>query len=130
MIRDAKLCRFCKTNPATDVHHILYPKDFNNDCLANVVSCCKKCHDIQNGKLVSKQEVLHAESNAILKAAKNGTPVKDATLYCTLSPCIDCSKLIIQAGIVRVVYNEVFKRDNGAIEFLSKFIKVEKIDDI
>jgi dCMP deaminase len=78
--------------------------------------------------LVTKDEVLHAESNAILKAAKMGTLTENSTMYCTLSPCKDCAKLILQSGIKRVVYLELFSRDNGSVEFLKQFIEVEKYE--
>jgi dCMP deaminase len=86
------------------------------------------CEDNVDGKLVSKLEVLHAESNCILKAAKMGLSTDGATMYLTLSPCKDCSKLILQAGVKRVVYLELFYRDNGSVEFLKQFIKVEKYE--
>lgn len=79
-------------------------------------------------KLVTKDEVIHAESNAILKAAKMGVSTQGTTMYCTLSPCKDCSKLILQAGVERVVYLELFSRDNGSVEFLNQFISVEKYE--
>ena len=74
---------------------------------------------------VTKDEVIHAEMNAILKAAKSGNAVDGSTLYLSLSPCKICCKLIIQSGIKRVVYLEEY-RDLSPIEFLSKFIEVEK----
>ena len=77
-------------------------------------------------KLVSKVDILHSESNAILKAAKMGISINNSTIYCTLSPCRECSKLILQSGIKKVVFSEVFKRNNGAIEFLKQFIEVEQ----
>jgi dCMP deaminase len=61
--------------------------------------------------------VLHAEANAITKVAKSTNNAKDSTLYITLSPCKDCCKLILQAGIKRLVYKEEYK-DNTAIAFL------------
>jgi dCMP deaminase len=61
--------------------------------------------------------VLHAEANAILKVAKSTNNCKDATLYLTLSPCRDCSKLILQAGIRRVVFLDKYK-DTEGIDFL------------
>lgn len=61
--------------------------------------------------------VLHAEANAILKVAKSTNNCKGATLYLTLSPCKDCSKLVLQAGISRVVYEMDYK-DTAGIEFL------------
>ena len=61
--------------------------------------------------------VLHAEANAILKVAKSTNNCKDATLYLTHSPCKDCSKLILQSGIVRIVFNEEYK-DLSGLDFL------------
>jgi dCMP deaminase len=63
--------------------------------------------------------VLHAEANAITKIACSNNNSKDATLYVTASPCIECAKLIIQAGIRRVVYSEKYRLSNG-IELLEK----------
>ena len=90
-------------------------------------NCCEETID---GKLVSKSEVLHAESNAILKATKMGFSTDGATMYVTLSPCKDCAKLIIQAGIKKVVYSELFYRDNGSVEFLKQFIDIEEYGEI
>jgi dCMP deaminase len=67
----------------------------------------------------TKWYVLHAEANAILKVASSTQSCKGATLYITMSPCKECSKLIHQAGIIRVVYLEGYK-DNSGIEFLEK----------
>lgn len=61
--------------------------------------------------------VLHAEANAILKLAASTQSAKDATLYLTLSPCRDCSKLAVQAGIKKVVYMDDYS-DNAGISFL------------
>lgn len=74
--------------------------------------------------------VLHAEANAILKVAKSTQSADGATLYITLSPCKECSKLIIQAGIKRVVYNVKYK-DTSGIEFLAEYgISVHHIEDL
>jgi dCMP deaminase len=67
----------------------------------------------------TKWEVLHAEANAILKVASSTQSAKNATLYITLSPCTQCSKLIHQAGIKRVVYANTYKDDAG-LKFLEK----------
>jgi len=83
--------------------------------------------DLGNYRLTTKSEVIHAESNAILKAAKNGTSVDGATLYLTLSPCIDCSKLILQSGIKRVVYLNDYRNLDG-VNFIKQFIQVDKYD--
>lgn len=74
--------------------------------------------------------VLHAEANAILKVAKSTHNCNGGTLYLTLSPCKDCSKLILQAGITRVVYNKDYK-DSSGISFLrSSGIEVLLIEDL
>jgi len=74
--------------------------------------------------------VLHAEANAILKVAKSTNNCKDATLYLTLSPCKDCSKLILQAGIKRVVFIHAYK-DTAGIDFLKESgIEVAQIEEI
>ena len=67
----------------------------------------------------TKAYVLHAEANAITKVAKSGNSSDGATLYVTASPCIECAKLIIQAGIRRVVYSELYRCYDG-IELLQK----------
>jgi len=67
----------------------------------------------------TKWEVLHAEANAILKVAASTQSCKNATLYITLSPCTQCSKLIHQAGIKRVVYARDYK-DTSGLDFLAK----------
>lgn len=67
----------------------------------------------------TKWYVLHAEANAILKVARSTQSCEGATLYITLSPCKECSKLIHQSGITRVVYQESYK-DTSGIEFLEK----------
>jgi dCMP deaminase len=68
---------------------------------------------------ITKWEVLHAEANAILKVASSTQSAKDSTLYITLSPCTECSKLIHQAGIKRVVYAKAY-RDPSGLDFLEK----------
>lgn len=74
--------------------------------------------------------VLHAEANAILKVAKSTNNCKDATLYLTHSPCKDCSKLILQSGITRVVFKEKYK-DISGLDFLTDAgIKIDHIENI
>ena len=69
---------------------------------------------------------LHAEENAILYAAKNGSQLEGTTLYCTLSPCISCARLIFQSGIKKVYFHSSYARYKGlpvdeGVEFLRKF---------
>ncbi|MDR0894407.1 MAG: dCMP deaminase family protein [Prevotellaceae bacterium] len=68
------------------------------------------CED-ENG--LTKPYVLHAEANAITKIARSGNSSDGATLYVTAAPCLECSKLIIQAGIKRVVYSEPYRLEDG-----------------
>jgi len=74
------------------------------------------CEDDNN---TTHPYVLHAEANAITKIARSSNSSDGATLYVTASPCIECSKLIIQAGIKRVVYSEKYRLEDG-IELLRK----------
>ncbi len=68
------------------------------------------CEDEDNK---TKPYVLHAEANAITKVARSGNSSDGATLYVTSSPCLECSKLIIQAGITRVVFSENYRVEDG-----------------
>lgn len=73
--------------------------------------------------------VLHAEANAILKVAKSTHNCADATLYLTLSPCKDCSKLVIQSGIKRLVFMQAYK-DQSGVDFLREAgIDIVQIED-
>jgi dCMP deaminase len=87
-------------------------------------NCCEE----EDG--LTKWYVLHAEANAILKVARSTQSCEGATLYITLSPCKDCSKLIHQSGIKRVVYHEEYK-DCCGIDFLRKAgVEVDLITDL
>ncbi|MBR1538843.1 MAG: dCMP deaminase family protein [Bacteroidales bacterium] len=83
------------------------------------------CED-ENG--VTKPYVLHAEANAITKVAKSNNSSEGATLYITDSPCVECAKLIIQAGIVRVVYSREYRITDGADLLRRAGVRVEKIE--
>lgn len=83
------------------------------------------CED-ENG--VTKPYVLHAEANAITKVAKSGNSSEDSTLYVTASPCLECSKLIIQAGIKRVVYKDAYRLQDGPDLLKKASIEVEQVD--
>ena len=74
------------------------------------------CEDENNG---TKPYVLHAEANAITKVARSNNSSNGATLYVTSSPCIECAKLIIQAGIIRVVYSDAYRLSDG-VELLER----------
>lgn len=125
------------------------PKGFDNAC-ENEVKCdvdwdditsldggesiCttydKDCNKCPHHYLVTKPEVLHAEANAITKVAKSNYSSDGSTLYVTLSPCFECSKLIIQSGIKRVVYKDIYRNTDG-LELLKKAgVEVEQIKDL
>ena len=70
-------------------------------------------------RLVTKDEVLHAESNAIAKVSGSTESSEGATLFVTTAPCIHCAKMIFQSGIKNVYYRDSY-RDNAGIEFLEK----------
>ena len=66
----------------------------------------------------TRKEVIHSEANALMKLAKNGGGSNGATIYCTHSPCWDCAKLLLQAGITRIVYSHCY--DEGSVLFLKE----------
>ena len=87
-------------------------------------NCCEDEEEL------TKWYVLHAEANAILKVARSTQSCENATLYITLSPCKECSKLIHQSGIKRVVYKKGY-RDNSGLEFLQKAgIEIVQIENL
>ncbi|MBB4808023.1 dCMP deaminase [Chryseobacterium defluvii] len=87
----------------------------------------ENCCEDEEGK--THWYVLHAEANAILKLAASTQSAKGATLYLTLSPCKECSKLILQAGITRLVYINEYSDDDG-ISFLKNHnIEIEQISE-
>ncbi len=83
------------------------------------------CEDEANK---TKPYVLHAEANAITKVAKSGNSSDGATLYVTSSPCLECSKLIIQAGIKRVVFTESYRLEDGINLLKRAGIDVEQVE--
>jgi dCMP deaminase len=85
------------------------PTDWENTCEV----------ELEDGSLKTKQEVLHAETNAIAKVARSTVSSEGATLFCTHAPCIDCAKLIYQAGIETVYYKETYRSEDG-LNFLRK----------
>lgn len=78
-----------------------------------------RCEDIdsETGEYVTRPDVVHAELNCILKAAREGVSVLQSTVYVTLAPCLSCSAMLVQAGIKRLVYAENY-RDTRGIELL------------
>jgi dCMP deaminase len=89
-------------------------KDSNQMCKCNLIEPCG----------IS----IHAEANAIAYSARNGISLDGTTIYCTHNPCLKCSELIIQAGIIRVVFVEHFRDANGIQLLIANEIEVTKYD--
>src|SRR5512139_1499408 len=83
------------------------------------IGCLRAKMNISSGERHELCRGLHAEQNAIIQSALHGISVRDATLYCTNQPCIICSKMIINAGITRIVYKDGY-RDTMAEESLKE----------
>ncbi len=98
------------------------PSGWDNDCETEVWNV----HD-GSSELKTRPEVLHAESNAVSKMARSTVSANGADMFITHSPCIDCAKMIFQAGVSRVFYSEDY-RSRAGVEFLQKSgVVVEKI---
>lgn len=107
------------------------PAGWDNNCEDELVEYVSSGYGMamrEEKYLKTKPEVLHAEMNALMKLAKSSGSGKDATLFITHAPCIECAKGMYQAGITEVYYEEDY-RDTIGIDFLKKCgIKIEKID--
>jgi len=120
---------YCKRKQvgAIIVKDAIIISDGYNGTPAGFDNCCEN----ESGE--THWYVLHAEANAILKVARSTNNCKGATLYLTHSPCKDCSKLVLQSGIERLVYQEAYK-DTSGIDFLRsaglEVVKIENIDDV
>lgn len=122
------------------------PSGFDNNCeddwcdkFDKQTELCRKncdfakdneCTDCGYWRLKTKKIVLHAEPNAITKCAKSNHSTKGATMYVTLSPCIDCAKLIVQSEIKRLVYLEDYDKSEG-VNFLEKAgVVIDKLSEV
>lgn len=102
-----------------------------DSCTKGKDGTCKGClfsEQSTSYTLITKPEVLHAESNAISKCAKWNSSTDGATCYVTLSPCVECSKLMIQSGIKRVVYKDIYRNLEGISMLKSAGVLTEQID--
>lgn len=94
-----------------------------NDTPRGMPNCgdggCPRCGSkAKSGTLLDTCLCLHAEQNVIIQAAYHGVAIAGATLYCTHHPCLTCAKMIVNAGVVRVVYDEPYDEDSVAISLL------------
>jgi dCMP deaminase len=111
-------CVIVRDNRIISIGYNGMPSGWDNNCEYEL-----------NHELKTKDEVLHAEANAITKVAKSTEQTEGAVLYSTCAPCIDCAKLIHQSGITRVVYGHNYKSQEG-LTFLQKCgILVETTDE-
>lgn len=85
-----------------------------SNCAYDLGYCQRKQLGFKSGEALHLCRATHAEANAIIKAAYHGVSTKGTTLYCTHQPCNDCSKLLINAGIIRVVYLHPYPSTEGA----------------
>lgn len=95
---------------------------------------CKHCLrqelNIPSGKNQELCVAAHAEQNAIVQAARHGISIEGATLYCTTKPCITCAKMIVNAGIKRIVFKEDYNKELDELtKFILQNIIVDKIED-
>lgn len=104
------------------------PSGFDNNCEEE---CCKGVAGAGTYKnhLITRPEVLHAESNAIAKCARSVNSSEGADIYTTTCPCLECAKMIIQAGIKNVYYSEEYKSDEGLNLLVKAGIQVTQILD-
>ena len=107
------------------------PAGWDNNCefeevYSRQVAPGDEYETVHTGILKTRPEVLHAETNAIAKLAKNGESSNGATMFITHAPCIDCAKLVYQSGINSVFYRNTYRTEDG-VRFLEKCgIKVEQ----
>jgi dCMP deaminase len=85
-------------------------------------------HELEDGSIKTKPEVLHAETNALAKLARSTESGLDADLFVTHSPCLDCAKLIYQSGIKRVYYANAYRDDSGISFLKNSGVEVEQLD--
>ena len=123
-------CNQCETieytcSACNEIIIITNQEDMAEYCLCK----CGHNHSIdfnKNTKYVTKDNVLHAEENAILNAAKEGISLKGCTLYITLSPCIKCARMIAELGTTCVVYKNKYRNTDGLELLKSKGIAIVK----
>lgn len=111
-----------KDNRITSIGYNGMPSGWTNECEELVQGTDDSMY------LKTKDEVIHAEANAILKLARDGESGNGSSLFCTHAPCIHCAKLVHGAGISKVYYRDTYRDDLG-LQFLAKCgIEVEKIN--
>jgi len=111
-------CVIVKDNRIISIGYNGTPSGWDNECERTVLFHPDTGKQLTQPMLVTRDEVLHAETNAIAKLAKSNDSGRDATLFTTHAPCLQCAKLIYQSGIVEVIFAEEY-RDFDGISFLN-----------
>jgi dCMP deaminase len=116
-----------KDNRIISIGYNGMPAGWTNDCENEIGHVLDDVGEIVETRLKTKDEVIHAEANAIIKLARDGESGSAADLFCTHAPCINCAKLIYGAGIRKVYFRESY-RDTLGLEFLEKCnIEIEQV---
>ena len=92
------------------------------------IGCLREKQSIPSGERHELCRGLHAEQNAIIQAAYHGVEIRGATLYCTNHPCVICSKMVMNAGIDRIIYEDGYGDDLAAMMLVESGIEVERFD--
>lgn len=108
-------CVIVKDNRIQSIGYNGMPTGWDNQCEYEV-----RAHEIGITELITKPEVLHAETNAIAKVARSNESCDGSTIYITMQPCLDCAKLIYQSGITRVVYRDEYPKGEAGLQFLNQ----------
>jgi len=134
-------CLIVKNNQIISEGYNGTPSGRDNNCENEIITCneidtfvpsCKNDWTYNSSsqewlRLETKKEVLHAESNALMKIARSTNSSIGSTMYLTCSPCFECAKLIIQSGITRLVYKEDYRKEDGIDLLRLTDIIIEKI---
>ena len=107
-------------NEIFDVEMFKQLKDYQDNGTFNGAHAMGLQQEAEDHTAFQKENEIHAEANCLLWAARKGVETEGATLYCTMSPCNDCSKLIIAAGVERVVYLELYDKETKGLELMEK----------
>lgn len=104
------------------------PAGWDNNCEIEIPETIDtESRTVTPSQLLTKPEVIHAESNCLLKVTRSTNSSEDSVMFVTHTPCIDCAKLIYQAGVRKVFYRNVYRNENG-LDFLRKCdIELEQI---
>ena len=108
-------CVIVKDNRIQSIGYNGMLTGWDNQCEYEV-----RAHEIGITELITKPEVLHAETNAIAKVARSNESCDGSTIYITMQPCLDCAKLIYQSGITRVVYRDEYPKGEAGLQFLNQ----------